>query len=49
MKLKNKLIDGLMLYLKQGYIDPWHINCDCEDEGSEEADRYLRKLDVIDA
>ncbi|WP_244947237.1 hypothetical protein [Cronobacter turicensis] len=48
LQLKNKLIDGLMLYLKQGYIDPWYINCDCEDEGSEEADHYLRKLDVID-
>lgn len=49
LKLKNKLIDGLILYLKQGYIDPWYINCDCEDEGSEEADHYLRKLDMIDA
>ncbi|MDI7661345.1 hypothetical protein QLZ26_14630 [Cronobacter universalis] len=48
LELKNKLIDGLILYLKQGYIDPWYINCDCEDEGSEEADRYLSKLDMID-
>lgn len=47
-KLKNTLIDGLAFYLTKGYIDPYYFNPDCEDEGSEEADRYLSKLDMID-
>ncbi|MDT3665142.1 hypothetical protein ROK90_03815 [Cronobacter dublinensis] len=47
-ELKNKLIDGLALYLRQGYIDPYYINCDCIDEGAEEAAHYLSELDAID-
>lgn len=47
-ELKNKLIDGLALYLSQGYIDPYYINSDCMDEGAEEAARYLSELDAID-
>ncbi|EOI3502076.1 hypothetical protein ACULV4_001010 [Cronobacter dublinensis] len=47
-QLKNKLSDGLNLYLKQGYIDPYYINCDCIDEGAEEAAHYLSELDAID-
>ncbi len=27
-ELKNKLIDGLALYLRQGYIDPYYVNSD---------------------
>ncbi|MDT3563843.1 hypothetical protein ROM27_06010 [Cronobacter malonaticus] len=47
-KSKNTLIDGLAFYLTNGYIDPYYFNPDCEDEGSEEADHYLSKLDMID-
>ncbi|ROW63338.1 hypothetical protein ACETRY_05780 [Cronobacter malonaticus] len=47
-ELKNKLIDGLAFYLTNGYIDPYYFNPDCEDEGSEETDRYLSKLDMVD-
>lgn len=47
-ELKNKLIDGLVLYLRQGYIDPYYVNSDCMDEGAEEAARYLSELDAID-
>lgn len=36
--------DGLELYLKQAYIHPLYINCDCEDEGAEEAEFYLNAL-----
>ncbi|WP_243760692.1 hypothetical protein [Cronobacter dublinensis] len=47
-ELKNKLIGGLALYLRQGYIDPYYVNSDCMDEGAEEAARYLSELDAID-
>lgn len=47
-QLKNRLIDGLALYLQQGYIDPYYFNPCCEDEGAEEADDYLRKLESLD-
>ncbi|EOG5372829.1 hypothetical protein ACLE0G_002254 [Cronobacter turicensis] len=47
-ELKNKLIDDLALYLKQGYIDPYYVNSECVDEGAEEATHYLRELNAID-
>ncbi|HAS8353478.1 TPA: hypothetical protein I7721_20545 [Vibrio vulnificus] len=47
-KSVQELADGLALYLKQGYINPLYINCDCEDEGAEEAGFYLDVLSVHD-
>lgn len=43
-KSTQELADGLELYLKQAYIHPLYINCDCEDEGAEEAEFYLNAL-----
>ncbi len=47
-KSAQELADGLALYLKQGYINPLYINCDCEDECAEEAGFYLDALSVRD-
>ncbi|EOZ5675771.1 hypothetical protein ACQSMR_002562 [Morganella morganii] len=47
-KSTQELADGLELYLKQAYIHPLYINCDCEDEGAEEAEFYLNALFLRD-
>lgn len=46
-KSQQELADGLELYLKNGYIDPFYVNCDCFDEGAEEAMAYLDALLVM--
>lgn len=43
-KSTHEPADTLELYLKQAYILPLCINCDCEDEEAEEAEFYLNAL-----
>ncbi|QXO66895.1 hypothetical protein [Morganella morganii] len=43
-KSTHESADTLDLYLKQTYIHPLYINCDCEDEEAEEAEFYLNAL-----
>lgn len=43
-KSTHEPADTLELHLKQAYIHPLYINCDCEDEEAEEAQFYLNAL-----
>lgn len=42
------LVEGLEKYLKEGYIDPYYINCDSFDECADEVGMYLTALEAID-